>query len=80
MGPAPGDGGLRALLDSSPGGNLGALDLTLGFKPPDGIDVSVDADPVSGAGLVQWPTPFRQSASHGNASPGSRLRAGAMSE
>ena len=46
--------GLRALLDSAPGGNLGALNLTLEFKPPDGIGVSMDADPVSGTGFIAF--------------------------
>ena len=46
--------GLRALLDSTPGGNLGALNLTLGFKPPDGIAASIDADPVTGGGFIAF--------------------------
>jgi hypothetical protein len=46
--------GLRALLDSAPGGNLGALNLTLGFKPPDGIAASIDADPVTGGGFIAF--------------------------
>jgi hypothetical protein len=46
--------GLHALLDSTPGGNLGALNLTLRFKPPDGIAASIDADPVSGGGFIAF--------------------------
>ena len=38
------------------------------------------AGPAGGAASTQWPTPARHSARHGNASPGSRLRAGAISE
>ena len=34
------------------GGNLGPLDMTLGFKPPKGIGASVDAGPVSGGGYL----------------------------
>jgi len=46
--------GLRARLDSAPGGNLGVLNLSLGFKPPDGIAASIDADPVSGGGFIAF--------------------------
>ena len=46
--------GLSALLDSTPGGNLGALNLTLGFKPPDGIAAGIDADPVTGGGFIAF--------------------------
>ena len=38
------------------------------------------APPSIGAGATQWPTPARHRASQGKGSPGSRLRAGAMSE
>lgn len=34
------------------GGNLGPLNMTLGFKPPKGIGASVDAGPVSGGGYL----------------------------
>jgi len=34
------------------GGNLGPLDMALGFKPPKGIGASVDAGPVSGGGYL----------------------------
>ena len=34
------------------GGNLGPLDLSLGFKPPDGIGLAIDAGPVSGGGIL----------------------------
>lgn len=33
-------------------GNLGAVDVDLGFRPPDGIGLSVDAGPVSGGGFL----------------------------
>lgn len=34
-------------------GNLGAVNLELGFKPPAGVGVSVDAGPVSGGGYIE---------------------------
>jgi len=34
------------------GGNLGAADLALGFKPPDGLGIAVDAGVVAGGGYV----------------------------
>jgi hypothetical protein len=36
------------------GGNLGAFDLALGFKPPTGIGIGVDAGPVSGGGFISF--------------------------
>ena len=33
-------------------GNLGPVDVELGFRPPDGIGLSVDAGPVSGGGFL----------------------------
>jgi hypothetical protein len=36
----------------SGGGNLGPLDLALGFKPPNGVGLSVDAGPVKGGGFL----------------------------
>lgn len=33
-------------------GNLGPVDVELGFRPPDGIGLSVDAGPVSGGGFM----------------------------
>lgn len=44
--------GLRASLAFEDGGNLGVADLALGFKPPTGIALVVDAGPVSGGGLL----------------------------
>lgn len=35
-------------------GSLGAVDLDLGFRPPDGIGLSVDAGPVSGGGFLTF--------------------------
>jgi hypothetical protein len=33
-------------------GSIGPADLSIGFKPPDGIGLSIDAGPVSGGGLL----------------------------
>ena len=49
--------GIQAQLAAAPSGshgNLGPVDLTVGIKPPDGIDVSVDAAPVSGVGFIAF--------------------------
>jgi hypothetical protein len=35
-------------------GNLGPVNLSTGFKPPDGLGLSLDAAPVSGAGFVAY--------------------------
>jgi hypothetical protein len=35
-------------------GNLGPLDLGVAFKPPNGLGLSLDADPVSGTGFVAF--------------------------
>jgi hypothetical protein len=35
-------------------GNLGPVDLALGFKPPTGIGIAVDAGPVSGGGFLSF--------------------------
>jgi hypothetical protein len=35
-------------------GNLGSLDLGLGFKPPTGLGISVDAGPVNGGGYISF--------------------------
>jgi hypothetical protein len=35
------------------GGNLGPVDLELGFKPPDGVGISIDAGAVSGGGYLE---------------------------
>jgi hypothetical protein len=45
--------GLSALVDSK-AGNLGALDLSLGFKPPDGIGLGLQAPPVTGVGFLDY--------------------------
>ncbi len=36
------------------GGNLGPLDLDLGFKPPNGVGLSIDAGAVKGAGYLRF--------------------------
>ncbi len=36
------------------GGNLGPVDHSIGFRPPDGIALSVDAGPVSGGGVLNF--------------------------
>ena len=35
-------------------GNLGPIDLALGFRPPDGIGISVNAEPVTGVGFIAF--------------------------
>lgn len=35
-------------------GNLGILDLKIGFKPPDGIGLSIDAGAVTGGGFLEF--------------------------
>ncbi|HSP73344.1 MAG TPA: DUF6603 domain-containing protein, partial [Gaiellaceae bacterium] len=50
------DVGVRFLLapvaDAAPPGNLGNVDLQFGFKPPDGLGLTIDAGPVSGGGFL----------------------------
>lgn len=47
--------GARALLSFPPGGgNLGPLDLELGFKPPDGLGLSLSTAAVSGGGYIAF--------------------------
>ncbi|MEU6994716.1 DUF6603 domain-containing protein [Streptomyces sp. NPDC046465] len=48
--------GLTALFDARPGldGNLGPLDVSLGFKPPGGAGLSVDAGVVRGGGFLAF--------------------------
>jgi hypothetical protein len=49
--------GLRAELTPAPAsapGNLGPLQLTFAFKPPDGLGVVVDAGPVTGGGFISF--------------------------
>jgi hypothetical protein len=36
------------------GGNLGPLEFGLGFKPPDGVGLEIDAGPVSGGGYISF--------------------------
>ncbi len=36
------------------GGNLGPVDHSIGFRPPDGLALSVDAGPVSGGGVLNF--------------------------
>lgn len=38
----------------SNGGNLGPIDLTLGFKKPSGVAIGIDAKPVSGGGFLNY--------------------------
>ncbi len=38
----------------SSGGNLGPLDLALGFKPPSGVGLSIDASAVKGGGFLRF--------------------------
>ena len=47
--------GLAATLNfPSGGGNLGPANLKLGFKPPDGLGLQVDAGPASGGGYISF--------------------------
>ena len=46
------DMGLRASIDSSRPGTLGNADLALGFKPPNGVGLSIDAQIVVGGGFL----------------------------
>ncbi|MGN6568669.1 MAG: DUF6603 domain-containing protein, partial [Flavipsychrobacter sp.] len=47
--------GVKAVIDfPSGGGNLGPLDLSLAFKPPTGLGISIEADPVSGGGFLNY--------------------------
>ncbi|HEX7312649.1 MAG TPA: DUF6603 domain-containing protein [Pyrinomonadaceae bacterium] len=48
--------GLEAVVGFSneAAGNLGLLDVALGFKPPGGAAVSIDTDLVSGGGFISW--------------------------
>lgn len=36
------------------GGNLGPANLKLGFKPPDGLGIDIDAGPVAGGGYISF--------------------------
>ena len=45
--------GISLRFDSAPG-NLGPFDLSLGFKPPNGVGLSVDAGVVSGGGFLYF--------------------------
>ncbi len=47
--------GLSATLSlPSEGGNLGPMDLALGFKPPNGVGLSIDAGVVTGGGYLYF--------------------------
>jgi hypothetical protein len=47
--------GLKALLSfPDHGGNLGAADLAIGFKPPNGLGLSIDAGVVAGGGYISF--------------------------
>jgi hypothetical protein len=55
IGPVTGvvDGvGVRVRVRQRSGGNLGPVDVGLGFKPPDGIGLAVEAGPISGGGFL----------------------------
>jgi hypothetical protein len=43
-----------ALSFPSSGGNLGPADLTIGFKPPNGLGLEIDAGPASGGGYISF--------------------------
>jgi hypothetical protein len=45
--------GVRLLLGLEPG-NLGPVDLGIGFKPPTGLGVAIDAGPVTGGGFISY--------------------------
>ena len=45
---------LTAQFPDPPTGNLGPLDLALGFKPPSGVGLAIDAPVVSGGGFLQF--------------------------
>jgi hypothetical protein len=50
--------GLKGLLSfpgsGGGGGNLGAADLSLGFKPPTGLGIAIDAGAVAGGGYIKF--------------------------
>jgi hypothetical protein len=47
--------GIEGLLSfpNGGGGNLGPADFSIGFKPPNGLGLAVEAGPISGGGFVQ---------------------------
>lgn len=47
------DLGARLDLTRRPGGNLGAVDLQIGFKPPAGIGLAIQAAAISGGGFLE---------------------------
>jgi hypothetical protein len=53
--------GLKLRLIPVPGGQprgvLGDLDLGLGFKPPDGLGIAIDAGPITGGGFISFDEP-----------------------
>ncbi len=48
--------GIGLVLNFQPG-NLGPTDLRLGFKPPNGLGIAVDAGPISGGGFLFFDAP-----------------------
>ncbi len=46
--------GAQLVVAQQPGGNLGPVDLAVGFKPPDGLGLSLDAGIVSGGGFLAF--------------------------
>jgi hypothetical protein len=49
-------GSLRSLAPGASAGNLGSLDLSWAFKPPDGIGLKIDATAVTGGGSLIFDT------------------------
>ncbi len=46
--------GMRGTLSIGNGGNIGGADFKLGFKPPTGIGLSIDASAVKGGGFLNY--------------------------
>jgi hypothetical protein len=46
--------GMTATITFGESGNLGNADLSLGFKPPDGIGLSIDASGIKGGGFLSF--------------------------
>ena len=48
--------GVRLAVDLAAGGNLGVADMTVGFKPPNGIGLTIDAAIIKGGGFLSIDT------------------------
>lgn len=48
------DVGASATLSFPPGGNMGFAQMDIGFKPPKGVGISIDASMVKGGGFLQF--------------------------